>query len=595
MNHCSQKVNNYHENFDGINFNSMNQQVSITPLSRFFNLLKVERQEIFSIYIYAFFSGIVTLSLPLGIQAIINLISAGQTSTSWILLVIFVIAGVAFTGILQILQLTVSENLQQKIFTRSAFEFAYRIPRMKLEAIDKSHIPELVNRFFDTLSIQKGLSKILIDFSSASLQVIFGLILLSLYHPFFILFSLVLLLIIYFIFRFTVPQGLKTSLKESSYKYEVAHWLEELARTMETFKLAGKTPLPLAKTDAAVSGYLDSRNAHFKMLRTQYINLVVFKVIIAAGLLLIGGLLVINQLMNIGQFVASEIIIILVLASVEKLIVSVETIYDVLTAVEKIGRITDIPLEQDSKSTYSFAENEGIDIKISNLSYRFDDANEDILKNIDLNIQAGEKLCISGFNGSGKSMLLQIIAGLYGNFKGSLVFNNIPLGNWSMEEIRNLTGDNIAKGSIFKGTLYENISLGKPEITFDQIQQVSSILGLTPFVEQWPKGFDTLLLPEGKNLPQSIRQKILLARSIVGNPKIILLEDHFASIDENDRSRFISYLLNTVNTVILISNDPEIAKRFDRNIVMNKGEIIADGKFSSFKRKKWFNQLFKSE
>src|SRR5690606_38688692 len=116
----------------------------LTPVRRFFNLLKVDKQEVFSIYVYALFNGIVMLSIPLGIQAIISFLTAGETSTSWVILVIFVILGVAFSGIMQIMQLTITENLQQKIFTRSAFEFAYRIPRIKFEAVDKHYFPELV-------------------------------------------------------------------------------------------------------------------------------------------------------------------------------------------------------------------------------------------------------------------------------------------------------------------------------------------------------------------------------------------------------------------------------------------------------------------
>ena len=573
----------------------MSQAISLTPLNRFFNLLKVDKQEIFSIYVYAIFSGIVSLSLPLGIQAIINLISAGQTSTSWIVLVIFVIAGIAFNGVLQIMQLTVTENLQQKIFTRSAFEFAYRIPRLKLEALEKSYIPELVNRFFDTLSVQKGLSKILIDFSSASLQVIFGLILLSLYHPFFILFSMVFVLTIYLIFRFTVPQGLKTSLKESSYKYEVAHWLEEIARALATFKLAGNTPLPLDKTDQAVSGYLNARKAHFRILKTQFINLVAFKVIIAAGLLLIGGLLVINQQMNIGQFVASEIIIILILASVEKLIVSVETIYDVLTAIEKIGHITDIPIERETENKLELSESEGLDICLKDLSYRFHDADHDILKNINLDLSAGEKLCISGFNGSGKSLLLQIIAGLFDNFKGSLIYNDIPIGNWSRESLRSLIGDSLTREDIFKGTLFENISLRRPNINLKHIQKIATIVGLTDFVQNLPEGYDTMMVPEGKNLPQSIRQKIMLARSIAGDPKLILLEDNFNQLIDIDKNRFLDYLLSRKSTVIVVSNDPMVAEQFDRVLVLDKGHPIADAHLDSLKNKNWFKLIFKTK
>lgn len=569
----------------------------LKPITRFFNLLKVDKQEIFSIYLYALFYGIVTLSIPLGIQAIISFITAGEVSSSWIVLVVFVILGVAFTGVLQIMQLTITENLQQKIFTRAAFEFAYRIPRMKMEAIDKAHMPELVNRFFDTLSVQKGLPKILMDFSSATLQIVFGLILLSLYHPFFIMFSMVLVLIVYLIFKFTTKKGLKTSLKESTYKYEVAHWLEELARANSTFKLAGRTELPLKKTDEKVSQYLTHRKAHFKTLLLQYINLVGFKMIIAAGLLLIGGLLVINQQMNIGQFVASEIIIILVLASVEKLILSMETIYDVLTAIEKVGSITDIPLEKDIGSPIHFKEGEAIAIKANELSFQFKDSRERIIDNISLDIKSGEKVCISGYSGSGKSFLLQLVAGLFDSYQGALSFNNIPISSLCKEDIRSYINDSLAKEDIFEGTLHENITLGKPNIHDEQIQEIISVLGLSDFVANSDNGYNTMLLPEGKNLPKSIRLKIMLARCLAGNPKLVLVGDNFNHLEREDKQKFIDYILqpDKTFTVIAVSNDPEIAKHFDQVIVLEKGKVIGNDKFNALQSKAWFNKIFQTK
>ena len=162
---------------------------NISPIKRFWLLINPDKKEIRNIYIYAIFIGLVNLSLPIGIQAIINLIQGGQMSVSWMVLVAFVIIGIAISGILQINQFRITEYLQQKIFTRAAFEFTYRIPKIKLEALYKHYAPELMNRFFDVITIQKGLSKILIDFSTASIQTVFGLVLLSLYHPFFIVFS----------------------------------------------------------------------------------------------------------------------------------------------------------------------------------------------------------------------------------------------------------------------------------------------------------------------------------------------------------------------------------------------------------------------
>tara|TARA_R110001592_G_scaffold45430_5_gene145194 strand:- start:5155 stop:6882 length:1728 start_codon:yes stop_codon:yes gene_type:complete len=574
----------------------MGDSISLTPIKRFFNLLKVDKQEIFSIYLYALFNGLVTLSIPLGIQAIISFITAGEVSSSWIVLVVFVILGVAFTGVLQIMQLTITENLQQKIFTRAAFEFAYRIPRMKMEAIDKAHMPELVNRFFDTLTVQKGLPKILMDFSSASLQIVFGLILLSLYHPFFIMFSMVLILIVYLIFKFTTRKGLKTSLKESTSKYEVVHWLEELARANSTFKLAGRTELPMQRTDEKVSQYLTHRKAHFKTLLLQYINLVGFKVVIAAGLLVIGGLLVINQQMNIGQFVASEIIIILVLASVEKLILSMETIYDVLTAIEKVGSITDIPLEKDVGSPITFKEGEAISIKAKDLSFQFKDSREKIIDNISLDIKSGEKVCVSGFSGSGKSFLLQLIAGLFDSYQGAISFNNIPISSLCKEDIRSYINDSLAKEDIFKGTLLENITLGKPNIAHEQIQEIVEVLGLSDFVSSTENGYNTALLPEGQNLPKSIRLKIMLARSLAGNPKLVLIGDNFNHLENNDKQAFINYLLKSGKTftLVVVSNNPEIAKHFDQVIVLEKGKIIGNDKLSALSDKEWFSEIFQT-
>jgi ABC-type bacteriocin/lantibiotic exporter with double-glycine peptidase domain len=564
-----------------------------SSFQKFFKVLKVEKEDILSIYIFAIFQGLIGLSLPIGIQAIINLISGGQISTSWIVLVIIVIGGIAFSGIMQIMQLRISENIQQKIFAKSAFEFSYRIPKIKLENIRGQYMPELVNRFFDTINLQKGLSKILLDFSTSSLQVIFGLILLSLYHPFFIIFSLTLLLMIILIFRFTAPVGLRTSLVNSKDKYEVVHWLEEVARSMDTFKLAGKSNLHMKKTDERVSKYIHSRNKHFNSLLTQFITLVFFKVLIAAALLIMGGLLVINEQMNIGQFVAAEIVIIMVLASVEKLILSMETIYTVLTSLEKLASVLNLKLEDDWKNS-SRDFDKSLSIELNNLNYSFSEGNSDAINNINLKINHGEKICISGGEGAGKSVLIQLLAGIYDDYIGSIYFNEIPLSNWRKEDLWNVMGDNISKEDIFKGSIFENISLGNPDINLDQIKHVIKIVGLEDYLKSLPDGYYTQLLPEGKNLNRSVKMKIILARSIVGEKKIHLIEDSLNSLSGKDKKSIVDFILSQDSTSIVISNDKEIASKFERNIVMEKGFIIGDGPISVHENKPWYSQVFKN-
>lgn len=567
----------------------------INPVQRFWQLLHIYRHEVNSVFVYAFFNGIIYLSLPLGIQAIINLIGGAQVSTSWWVLTTLIIAGVAASGFLLIMQLIVSENIQQKIFARSAFDFAYRLPKLKTEAVDKMIIPEMVNRFFDTLIIQKGISKILLDYSVAIVQTVLGLLLLSFYHPFFITFSILLIVLVYLIFKHTAKKGLSTSIIESKYKYELVHWLEELGRLTKTFKLAGTTNLPLLKTDKITTKYIKARKDHFRILVLQFIYMVSFKIIIAAGFLIIGGLLVMNQQMNIGQFVAAEIIILMILTSIEKLLTGSETFYDVLTSMEKLGEITDIPLEKEEGHILnSDVESKGLTVQIKNISFSFPQEKKQILNNITLLIQSGERIGISGYRGSGKTILLDMIAGLYHETSGSVTYNEFPLSNLNIGVLRSLIGDNLRGNNVFDGTIYENISMGKKEISLEDVIKACEPVDLLNYIQSLPDGFDTMLLSEGKTLPKSIRLKIILARCIAETPKLILLEDTLGHLEAVTRKKILNYLLDKKRTwtLIAVSNDADFLKMLDRVIVMDKGEIIDGGTYDELSKKQWANDLF---
>jgi ABC-type bacteriocin/lantibiotic exporter with double-glycine peptidase domain len=580
-----------------IKITKMDKSEKILPIQRFWQLLHKYRREVNSIYIYAFFSALISLSVPLGIQAIINLIQGAQLSTSWIVVVILVTIGIIFSGFLMIMQHIVSENIQQKIFVNSAFDFANRIPKFKPEAVDKVFIPELVNRFFDTITVQKGVSKILLDYSIAVIQILLGLILLMFYHPFFISFGVVLIILVYLIIKYTFPIGIATSIRESKYKYELVHWLEDLGRSMKTFKLAGITSLALDKTDKITTDWIKYRKKHFKILIIQYSCMVGFKALIAAGLLAIGGLLVINQQMNIGQFVAAEIIILMVLVAVEKLLTGAETFFDLLTSLEKLSEVTDIPLE--NQGTVVLEENiVGLAVQIKNMSFSFPENKNKALNDINITIASGEKIGIIGYNGSGKSTLLKIIAGLYNEYTGSVSLNNIPMRNLNTHALRGIIGDNLKENTLFEGSLYENISMGKDIISMDELIKICELVDLLPFIETLPQGLETLILSEGKTLSNSIKLKIILARCIAEKPKLILLEDNFSQLDANTHKKIKKHLFDKSKgwSVVIASNNEDCLKMLDRVIVLKNGKIIADGTYQELSAKGWLKKLFyKSE
>lgn len=549
------------------------------PVKRLFKLLGTEKKEILYIFFYAIIIGLVSLVIPLGIQTTVELISGGVFFSSVYLLIGLIIVGVLLSGGLQVVQISLVEFLQRRIFTKASLEFAFRIPRIRLESIQRNYAPELINRFFDVITIQKGLPKLLIDLSSSIIQILFGLLLISLYHPFFVFFGLILLSTLFLIFYITGPRGLNSSIQESKYKYKVAHWLEELGRALQSFKLAGSTDLPIRKTDYNVNNYLKNRKIHFKVLVTQFSFIVLFKAMITGGLLIMGTLLVVDRQITLGQFVASEIVIILILNAVEKIIMYMDAVYDMLTAVDKIAHITDLPIEKVGGLDFPNSQQHAFQLDIKNLKYRYAASGYLALKGIDLEIKSGETVCITGAGNSGKTTLMNIIAGLYYDYEGAVTVNNYSMRDLDLTHLRDQVAKNISQEDLFDGTLLENITLGRPSTTAHDALQALSQAGLSDYINALPNGLDTHILSGGKGLTKTVIHKLILARCLAKRPRLLILNDFFITLGKSDKVELLNAITgkNRSSTVIIASKDPLIMSVCDRVVVLDDGLIRATG------------------
>lgn len=569
----------------------------LSPMRRLLRLAGQYRKEIRYVLLYAVVIGLINLSLPLGVQALIGLIAGGSISASWGVMILFVVVGALLVGILRVMQLSIMEHLQRQVFTASAIEFAIRIPRLNLEALRREHLPEMVNRFFDTLTIQKGIPKLIIDGSTAVLQIVFSLLLLSLYSTTFVLFALLLLLILALVFWWTAPLGLQTSLKESKHKYRLAYWLEEVGRVASTFKLAGENRYAVEHADRITSDYLDARAKHWKILVTQFAGSVVFRVLVLSGFLILGSILVMENQLNLGQFVASEILVFFVIDSVEKLILLHETGYDVLTAIEKIGQVSDLPIErEDGVRVEEFCPGGPFTVELRNLSYRYADRDRPVLHNLNLTIRAGERVAVAGYSGSGKSTLVQVLAVQRRDFSGSLLFNGLPKQNINLRSLRDHIGDFSSQEDLFKGSVRVNIGLGRPDLPLPRILQTIEDVGLAGFIRELPQGIDTELLPGGKNLPRSIVAKMMVARAVVSEPNLLVMEEPTGPLDYRDRLRVAQLLTGKQHpwTLVAVTKDPLLAALCDRCVVLREGEIIFDGSFDDLQKTEHFTRIFQA-
>lgn len=540
---------------------------------RLWNLILLDRKEIGAVYFYAILSGLLQLSVPIGVQSIISFVLGASMVTSIYVLIVLVVLGVWAVGLIQINQMKIIEKIQQRIFTRDAFDFAEIIPRFDLLSTDAHYLPERINYFFDTLNVQKGLSKLLLDVPVASIQILFGLLLLSFYHPIFILFGLLLVSILWLILKVTLKSGLQTSLKESSYKYAVVLWLEEMARVIKSFKFSHGSHLNLQKTDERVSHYLDARTSHFKVLLFQYKTLVAFKVAITALMLVLGSYLLLNQQLNIGEFIAAEIVILTVISAVEKLIVRLDSVYDVVTGLEKLSLITESPVEKDGQLILD-AKNQGLEIAFADVDFRYQDGRP-ILKGLNFTIPSNASVCILAKDGSGRSTLLKLLTGNYSNFDGSILLNKLPINAYQLQSLRAQIGIYLNQQDIFLGTVWENISMGRQEIGQQEIMDIAHTLGIGHFLNQLPGAFESELDPMGKKLPSTQVKYILLLRAFVSNPKLLLLEEPWEGMDGAFKQRLVAYLLDKSrqSTLLLASNDEDFAAKCDFRLYLENGNV----------------------
>jgi len=318
-----------------------------TPWQRLVRMLHLERNTINYIYIYAILIGLIGLSLPLGTSAVFNLLSNGAVYSSTYILIAVILAGIIVGGVLLIGQLTLVEFLEQKIFTKAALEFAFRLPRIKKKAMEGKNPAELVNRFFDILTIQKGLTKLLVDIVASAVLIFFSVILLSFYHPVFMAIGTFVILVITIVLALYYRQGVRTSLAESGYKYQVVAYLEDIASDLDSYRHnASKRKEIIERTDEIAADYIQARNEHFGVLRKFFASAVALRTILMGALLLLGSYFVVERQMTFGQFVAAEVLIVQISYAIEKLMTNLNTVFDMVTGSEKLAVVTDLELEE---------------------------------------------------------------------------------------------------------------------------------------------------------------------------------------------------------------------------------------------------------
>jgi ABC-type bacteriocin/lantibiotic exporter with double-glycine peptidase domain len=551
-----------------------------TPFHRFVALLRPEAQEIRIILVLSIISGILYLATPLTADAVVNNFAFGGEQPVYvqalIVLAVFLMFLLGMLGVLRAGQEYAMELIQRRIFVRLTADLAFRLPRVPLEVLEKHQGPELVNRFFDVVTVQKSASGLLLDGINVIFSTLIGLVVLGFYHPLLLSFASVLLILLVLVVFIPGRRAVRTSIDESYAKHSVVGWLEQIAMFPLLFRVSGAAEMACSRADQLALDYLEARKSHFRILLGQVIGLLGLQAIASAALLSIGGWLVLRAELTLGQLVASELIVASIVAAMSKLGKHMESWYDALAAVDKLGYLVDLPIERETGEK-PMASEKGIRVQVRGVGYT-PTGGVPVLQNQDLEIPPGSTLGIISPGGLGGSALLDLLAGLREPTTGQVLLNGLDLRLWQLGELRRqvflVRGQEIVQGSIL-----ENVRLGRPDIGIDAVNRALECVGLLDVVHQMPDGLETPLSPGGHPLTSSQRSRLILSRAIIRKPRLLLVDEALDGLEIETLEKLETALFDSrePSTLVLVTRDPDLIRRCDHSVQLGDCHLSRPG------------------
>lgn len=532
---------------------------SITPRHRLFSLLQLEKNDLWVAVVFSLAIGVLSLAVPVATQALVNTVAFGTLLQPLLILSLLVLGLLLVSAILQMVRFRVVELLQRRVLVRLSSESVHRLLNCRTDVLRLQNGPELVNRFLDIVIVQKASATLLVDGLSVFTQTIAGMALLGIYHPWLLAFDIVLLVALLIVIFPLGIGAIYTSVKESKAKYALVGWLEEVARNSTTFRGTAPAHFATERCDDLVKEYLSYRSKHFSILLRQFGGSLLLQAAASAALLGVGGMLVIDRQLTLGQLVAAELVVSGVLAGISKLAKHLETFYDLMASLDKVGTLTDLPAEASGDELSPGTGAAAILVRSPNYQ---------------LAVPARQKVGLRGTSGSGKSSLLDAISG-YGDLPGTTVeLDGADIRNLRLRELRSQIA--VVRGTeIFHGTILENVRVGR-EFSAAQVRTALDQVGLWEAIHELPEGLNAVLATGGAPLSEGQKQAVMMARAIIGAPRLLIIDEALDSIqdsDERDRFRAILFAPEAPWTLLLVTSREDLMACCDRVLTLTRNGL----------------------
>lgn len=472
-----------------------------------------------TILAFALGVGLLSVVTPAAIEALVNTVAFGVLLWPVIVLALVMFGFLAFSACLRAMQSAVAEYVQRRIFVRTARAFVTAFLRGDADALARSNPTDVVNRFFEVASVQKCLATLLVDGVRIAMTTLVGLAVLAFYHPYLLVFAVVMVFLLAFLLLVLGSGGIRTSIAESAAKYEFAAWLEDLARCPRSLRGRSGLDFAAARAEERIGDYLAARRRHYSVVWRQLVFALVIEAVASTALLGLGGWLVIQRQLNLGQLVAGELIVTLVLSAVSKIGKYVEVFYDLHAGLAKLAIVEGLATEVDGGE--ALPDSDGP----MSVTIEPGDGAEPRTR---IALAAGGRGALPA--GAGSTAWLESLALLRCPPSGTFELDGIDGRSLDRPAAREQVAL-VGPAETFTGTVAENLRAGRQEITASDLRAALETVGLSARVARLPLGMATPLDADGFPLDPAEAARLTLARAIVGRPRLLLVDRLLDGID----------------------------------------------------------------
>ncbi len=535
------------------------------PVQRLIALLNLDAKDIGWVVLFAGVAGGLGLATPLVVESLVNVVSWGTYFQPLLVLAAMLFTCLGLAGVLKVLQTCVVEVIQRRQFVRIVGDLAHRFARANQASLGAVYPRELANRVFDIMTIQKATAILLLDGVSIVLTTLLGMVLLAFYHPFLLGFDIVLVSSMIVITWVLGRGGIRTAIKESKTKYSVVYWMQDVISYPSIFKIGGGEQLAIRRADELTSEYIAARRRQFTVVIRQVIFAVSLQAIASTILLGLGGWLVIHKQLTIGQLVASELVVTVVVGAFAKAGKSLEKFYDMMAALDKVGHLLDIPAELPG--SISQLPDSPFPVRWSDLVYH---AHTGTIEIPARKIRSGSRVAIVGNDHEAQSFLAKSIVGLVDPSGGHVSVAGFDACELATEASGRWVGYS-GNPDVFHGSLKENVDLARAGIDRNDVRDAASVSGLEACIWSFPEGWNTQLLSNGYPLTIDEQYRLAIARAIAAKPRLLVIDGTLDRLDENSRRQIMDKLIKAADrwTLVIVTSCEDVASRCDEQIVLS--------------------------